>query len=52
LFRTVQSKISLKRFRLGGQLEVPEGVHSHKVNVKGDVMLINYERYQNEQQVQ
>jgi hypothetical protein len=27
------------------QLEVPEGIHSHKVRVAGDIMLINYERY-------
>jgi hypothetical protein len=31
--------------RLIAQLEVPEGIHSHKVRVSGDVMLINYERY-------
>jgi hypothetical protein len=26
-------------------LKVPEGTHSHKVRVHGDVMLVNYERY-------
>lgn len=26
-------------------LEVPEGTHSHKVRVHGDVMLVNYESY-------
>ncbi|MBI2179227.1 MAG: hypothetical protein HYU31_00195, partial [Deltaproteobacteria bacterium] len=34
-----------KRPKLIAQLEVPEGIHSHKVRVSGDVMLINYERY-------
>ena len=34
-----------KHPRLISQLEVPEGVHSHKVRVSGDVMLVNYERY-------
>jgi len=33
------------RPKLVAQLEVPEGIHSHKVRVSGDVMLINYERY-------
>ncbi|MEE8076537.1 MAG: hypothetical protein V3T60_13035, partial [Candidatus Binatia bacterium] len=26
-------------------IEVPKGIHSHKVTVMGDVMLVNYERY-------
>ncbi len=34
-----------KNPKLVAQLEVPEGVHSHKVRVSGDLMLINYERY-------
>src|SRR3990170_7165629 len=34
-----------KRPKLVAQLEVPEGIHSHKVRVSGDLMLINYERY-------
>src|SRR3990170_660734 len=34
-----------KHPKLVAQLEVPEGIHSHKVRVSGDVMLINYERY-------
>jgi hypothetical protein len=34
-----------KNPKLLAQLEVPEGIHSHKVRVSGDVMLINYERY-------
>ena len=36
-----------KNPKLVAQLEVPEGIHSHKVRVSGDVMLINYERYRN-----
>ena len=31
--------------RLVKQLPVPEGVHSHKVQIVGDTLLINYERY-------
>ena len=27
----------------------PEGLHSHKVRVSGDIMLINYERYKAKQ---
>ena len=34
-----------KHPRLLAQLEVPEGIHSHKVRVSGDVMLVNYERF-------
>ena len=34
-----------KNPKLVAQLEVPEGIHSHKVRVSGDLMLINYERY-------
>ena len=34
-----------KHPKLVAQLEVPAGIHSHKVRVSGDVMLINYERY-------
>ena len=34
-----------KNPKLVSQLEVPEGVHSHKVRVSGDVMLVNYERF-------
>ncbi|HUF41823.1 MAG TPA: hypothetical protein VMR20_07695 [Verrucomicrobiae bacterium] len=34
-----------KHPKLLAQLEVPEGIHSHKVRVSGDIMLINYERY-------
>ena len=31
--------------RLVKQLEVPEGIHSHKVQIVGDTLLVNYERY-------
>lgn len=34
-----------QRPKLVSQLEVPEGIHSHKVRVSGDVMLVNYERF-------
>lgn len=39
----------LKHPKVVAQLEVPEGIHSHKVRVSGDVMLVNYERYQRSQ---
>jgi hypothetical protein len=41
-----------KNPKLVAQLEVPEGIHSHKVRVSGDVMLINYERYRNKNEPQ
>jgi len=41
-----------KNPKLVSQLEVPEGIHSHKVRVSGDVMLINYERYRNKNEPQ
>mgnify|MGYP000656691069 CR=1 FL=1 len=31
------------------QVEIPRGVHSHKVRVSGDVMLVNLERYQSKE---
>jgi hypothetical protein len=31
--------------RLATQLPVPAGVHSHKVQIVGDVLLVNYEQY-------
>lgn len=34
-----------KHPRLIAHLEVPEGVHSHKVRVRDDVMIVNYEPY-------
>lgn len=41
-----------KHPRLVAQLEVPEGIHSHKVRVCGDVMLVNYERYKTDKEPQ
>src|SRR5262249_23699837 len=38
--------------KLVSQLEVPEGIHSHKVRVSDDVMLVNYERYQTKKEPQ
>lgn len=35
-----------KHPKLVAQIEVPEGLHSHKAAVRGDVMIVNYERYQ------
>ena len=31
------------------EVEIPRGVHSHKVRVSGDVMLVNLERYQSKE---
>ncbi len=42
----------LKHPKVVAQLEVPEGIHSHKVRVSGDVMLVNYERFQRSQKGQ
>ncbi len=39
-----------KHPKLVAQLEVPEGIHSHKVRVSGDLMLINYERYKSKKE--
>ena len=33
-------------------IEIAEGLHSHKVRVSGDVMLVNYERYKAKQELQ
>jgi hypothetical protein len=41
-----------KHPRLVSQLEPPEGIHSHKVDVSGDVMIVNYEKYKTEKQPQ
>src|ERR671918_3111043 len=41
-----------KNPKLVSQLEVPDGIHSHKVRVYGDVMLINYERYKTKNEPQ
>ncbi len=34
-----------KNPKVVAHLEIAEGLHSHKVRVSGDIMLINYERY-------
>ncbi len=41
-----------KQPKLVSQLEVPEGIHSHKVRVSGDVMLVNYERFKTKKEPQ
>ena len=41
-----------KHPRVVAQLEVPQGIHSHKVRVAGDVMLVNYERYRTKEEPQ
>ncbi len=41
-----------KHPKLVSQLEVPEGIHSHKVRIAGDVMLVNYERYKTKKELQ
>jgi hypothetical protein len=33
-------------------IEIAEGLHSHKVRVNGDIMLVNYERYKAKEQLQ
>src|SRR3990172_2787420 len=40
------------RPKLVSQLEVPAGIHSHKVRVSGDVMLVNYELYKSNKEAQ
>ncbi len=39
-----------KHPRIVAQLEVPDGIHSHKVQVRGDLILVNYERYMTEKE--
>ena len=34
-----------KHPRVVAQIKVPDGIHSHKVRVRGEVMLVNYVRY-------
>jgi hypothetical protein len=41
-----------KNPKLLAHLEIAEGLHSHKVRVSGDVMLVNYERYKPKQELQ
>src|SRR5919106_391217 len=33
------------------QLEIAQGLHSHKVRVSGDIMLVNYERYKTKREL-
>ena len=35
-----------KHPKVVAQIEIPMGLHSHKVRIKNDVMLVNYERYE------
>lgn len=37
--------------RVVSQIAVPEGIHSHKVRVHGDIMLVNNERYRTNESV-
>ncbi len=37
-----------KHPKVVAHIEIPEGLHSHKVRVSGDIMLVNYERYQSQ----
>ncbi|HEY7559473.1 MAG TPA: hypothetical protein VIH18_32205 [Candidatus Binatia bacterium] len=38
-----------KHAKIIAQVEIPRGVHSHKVRVAGDIMLVNLERYQSKE---
>lgn len=38
--------------RLVARLDVPKGIHSHKAAVRDGVMIVNYERYENEAEAQ
>ena len=37
-----------KNPKVVSHIEIAEGLHSHKVRVSGDIMLVNYERYQSQ----
>jgi hypothetical protein len=41
-----------KNPKVVSHIEIAEGLHSHKVRVSGDIMLINYERYKPKQELQ
>ena len=41
-----------KNPKVVSHIEIAGGLHSHKVRVSGDIMLINYERYQTKQELQ
>ena len=40
-----------KHPKVVAEIEIPKGVHSHKVRVSGDVMLVNIERYQSKEKL-
>src|SRR5687768_1915244 len=39
------SIVDVKHPKVVEEIEIPQGVHSHKVRVSGDIMLVNLERY-------
>src|SRR5215475_14209467 len=41
-----------KHPKVVSQVEIAEGLHSHKVRVSGDIMLVNYERYKAKRELQ
>jgi len=41
-----------KNPKVVSHIEIAEGLHSHKVRVSGDIMLVNYERYKAKQELQ
>jgi hypothetical protein len=40
-----------KNPKIIAEIEIPKGVHSHKVRVSGDIMLVNLERYQSKEKL-
>ena len=38
-----------KHPKIVAEIEIPQGVHSHKVRVSGDIMLVNLERYRSKE---
>ena len=38
-----------KHPKVVAEIEIPQGVHSHKVRVSGDIMLVNLERYRSKE---
>src|SRR5262245_39890889 len=40
-----------KHPKIIAHIEIPKGVHSHKVRVSGDIMLVNLERYQSKEKL-
>ena len=39
-----------KHPKIVAEIEIPQGVHSHKVRVSGDIMLVNLERYREQRE--